>query len=275
MKRIFALLLVLSIFGSPTVAVADADDDKKITICHHNEGDKVYNEITVSERSVFNKDGTRKLSGHGGHKGDLIPAPTGGCPKEEAPTSTPTTVATSTQPPVVSAPTSTPLVLHVPAPTTVAVVPASVSQAVQRATPTPTPGRVRKDDDGKGKNHETKDTPQPPCQRSKAVARALQAEADRLGTYVDWETCLLIPAVSTVEPERTPISTDTPNDAGSVPPTDEPKATPAADTVSIEDTTTTSSPVPPVPTMETSEPKVPFDGVRENVAAPAQIRYTP
>jgi hypothetical protein len=50
--------------------------DGKITICHATSSTtNLYNEITVSVNG---------LSGHGDHKGDLIPAPEGGCPTSPA-----------------------------------------------------------------------------------------------------------------------------------------------------------------------------------------------
>lgn len=47
-------------------------EDGKITICHATGSDKnPYNKITISING---------LNGHGGHSGDIIPAPAGDCP---------------------------------------------------------------------------------------------------------------------------------------------------------------------------------------------------
>lgn len=51
---------------------ANADANAKITICHATNGqNNPYNEISVSVNG---------LNGHDKHEGDIIPAPSGGCP---------------------------------------------------------------------------------------------------------------------------------------------------------------------------------------------------
>ena len=57
---------------APGMSTPGAAGGDKITICHATGSKKnPYNEITVSVNG---------LNGHGGHAGDIIPAPAGGCP---------------------------------------------------------------------------------------------------------------------------------------------------------------------------------------------------
>jgi hypothetical protein len=58
--------------GCPASPVAISTGESKITICHATSSkNNPYNEITVSVNG---------LNGHNKHKGDIIPAPQGGCP---------------------------------------------------------------------------------------------------------------------------------------------------------------------------------------------------
>jgi hypothetical protein len=64
--------------GCPTSPVEIINGE--ITICHAtNSESNPYNEITVSVNG---------LNGHGGHEGDIIPMPDGGCPANPAATNT-------------------------------------------------------------------------------------------------------------------------------------------------------------------------------------------
>ena len=75
MKRILATAGIAGIALIGVTAPANAGDNNKVSICHATGSESnPYVSITVSENAV-NGNG-----GHASHHGDLIPAPSGGCP---------------------------------------------------------------------------------------------------------------------------------------------------------------------------------------------------
>lgn len=99
--------LVVSVFG--IAQARRSNEDHKITICHRTSStSNPYVEITVDNHG--------QLNGHSHHRGDIIPAPSSGCP---APTLAP--IAPTPSPTLTVIPqgvgTPTPQVLGTTAPT--------------------------------------------------------------------------------------------------------------------------------------------------------------
>lgn len=93
MAKIYQLIAGIIIFGlvvsvAGIVQARRSNEDHKITICHRTSSEShPYVEITVDNHGQIN--------GHSHHRGDIIPAPSSGCPKH-TPTPTPTPTLTST-----------------------------------------------------------------------------------------------------------------------------------------------------------------------------------
>lgn len=96
--RIIIGTLLCTLTATPALAASPKATVGRVTICHATAAaNNPYVTITVSVNSTV-------LEGHRAHSGDLIPAPSGGCPK---PAKVPTPV--TTPPPPTSTPQTTPL----------------------------------------------------------------------------------------------------------------------------------------------------------------------
>jgi hypothetical protein len=80
MMLLASMVAIATLMMAAAPALAQSEGDRsggKITICHRTGSEtNPYVTITVDRNG---------LNGHGGHEGDIIPAPEGGCPGEEPP----------------------------------------------------------------------------------------------------------------------------------------------------------------------------------------------